>query len=407
MHRALFVAAFDSQLKWCGPIKKEFVERGYTCRVVVPYGRSALSKSQMIAAGFDAVEKLSWNEIKHEALKHDVVVISLIGPALRRFMFELSEAHTKEPRPIFVTGWVGIIIDKMLAGYLDRAPCDVVAVNSTEDLSEFENAAKQLGIPTDNLVLTGLPVLAPTAKIQRSGNIKKVLFADQPTVPSREEERLFVYRKMNEYSLLHPDRDVILKPRHRLSEDTLHKMEYHPELLLKGTKLAPNFSIEYSPISEIIESVDLLVTMSSTAALEALSVGTRVSLPLDLGVNERLGNHVFLHSGLLRTFSQINKDDIGHPEPQWLKSYFFGRKETAFESIADRCEKLIETGYRPGVDILDSVYFKAALGAHRTLNTLSSSPESQSALKRKIRKMRSNPSLFFSDAINKRKYKFK
>lgn len=229
MYSAMFLAAYDSQLKWCGPIKREFVKRGYTCRAVVPDSRSALSKSQIISAGFDSVERLSWDEIKCEALKHDIEVISLIGPTLRRFMFDLFACQTGEPRPVFVTGWVGVIFDKMLAGYLNRAPCDVVAVNSVDDLTKFEDCAKQLGIPTDNLVLTGLPLLAATAKRQRSSNIRKVLFADQPTVPSRKKERYFIYKKINDYALLHPNRDVILKPRHRVSEDTLHKIKYHPE----------------------------------------------------------------------------------------------------------------------------------------------------------------------------------
>ena len=407
MHSALFIAAYDSQLKWCGPIKSAFLKRGYTCRAVMPDSQSALSDPQIFSAGFEAIERLSWDEIKREALQNDIVVISLIGPTLRRFIFNLFSAQTGVQRPVLVTGWVGVIFDKLLAGYLDRAPCDVVAVNSTEDLRKFENTAKQLGIPIDNLVLTGLPLLAATAKKQRSCDIRKVLFADQPTVPSRKTERYFIYKKINEYALLHPNREVILKPRHRLSEDTLHKIKYHPELLLKDTKLARNFRIDYTPISEIIESVDLLVTISSTAALEALSVGTKVAFPLDLGLNERFGNHIFLNSGLLRTFSQINKDDIGHPDTQWLKSYFFERCQYASEIIADRCELLIENHYRPSTNILNSAYFAAMIDAHHSIDTATSNHERPSLLIRKSRKLFSSPSLFFSDAIKKRIRVFK
>lgn len=176
---------------------------------------------------------------------------------------------------------------------------------------------------------------------------------------------------------------------------------------MKGTKLAPNFRIDYTPISEIIESVDLLITMSSTAALEALSVGKKVAFPLDLGLNESLGNHVFLNSGLLRTFSQINKDDIGHPETQWLRSYFFGHSQTAFETIADRCESLIENNYRPSTNILNSTYFTAVIDAHHSTDAAFSNFESRSPLMRKARKLFLKPSLFFFDAIKKNIYEFK
>ena len=42
-------------------------------------------------------------------------------------------------------------------------------------------------------------------------------------------------------------------------------------------------------------------------------------LVLDLGVHERYGNHVFLNSGLLRTFADFEQDNIGHPNPDWFQ----------------------------------------------------------------------------------------
>ena len=103
--------------------------------------------------------------------------------------------------------------------------------------------------------------------------------------------------------------------------------------------------------------MDLLLTMSSTACLEAVGSGCRVGLVLDLGVHERYGNHVFLASGLLRTFDQLIADDIGAPERSWLGSYFFDRPGTATEQIVDRVEKLLATGERPSQRIRESAYF--------------------------------------------------
>ena len=82
-------------------------------------------------------------------------------------------------------------------------------------------------------------------------------------------------------------------------------MRHHPERLLAGDDLPPNVRFDYTPIAEALPTTDLLLTMSSTACLEALDHGCRVGLILDLGVHERYGNHVFLDSGLLRTFSQL------------------------------------------------------------------------------------------------------
>lgn len=358
---ALLIAAFDSQLKWCAGIRDELVRRGTECRVVVPDSRSALSAQQIRDAGFDDVDHLAWDDLVHEALSNDVVVCSLAGPMTQRLSIDLAMArHPGVTGPVVVSGWVGIIIEKVTAGYLDRAGTDIIAVNSAHDLAYFHDTARTLGLPSDNLVLTGLPFLSSSPQPERGGEIRRVLFADQPTVPSTPVERLHVYRRLIAYALDHPDRDVILKPRHRPGEDTFHRMAHHPADLLKGEELPPNFRLDYTPIGEQLATTDLLLTMSSTACLEALDRGCRVALVLDLGVHERYGNHVFLDSGLLRTFEEISKDEIGTPSAEWMSGYFGGRKQPANQTIADRIDILMASGERPSHAVWDSSYFRGA-----------------------------------------------
>ena len=367
---ALFLAAFDSQLKWCGQIQREFVRRGYSTQVIVPDIRSALSEAQIRDAGFDGVERASWDELLRMAISSDVVVCGLSGPPTRTLCFALAEqeAAGEQVRPVVITGWVGIIIEKLVAGYLDRCGSDLVAVNSALDLALFRNAAQRLSVPDGNLALTGLPFLSLSPSPLRSDPIRRVLFADQPTVPDDRGERLYVYRQLLRYAERHPDREVLLKPRHRPDEDTFHRMRHHPEDLLANAVRPANFQIDYTPISEILPTIDLLLTMSSTACLEALDSGCRVGLVLDLGIHERYGNQVFLDSGLLRTFSEIGDDDIGTPDPQWFSSFFFDRQGTAAALVADRAEELLSTGYRPSREVWASAYFRSAASAHRALN---------------------------------------
>jgi hypothetical protein len=356
--QALLIAAFDSQLKWVAGIRDELVARGFGCRVVVPDVRSALSAGQIAAAGIEAVESVSWDELLDRAVTSDVVVCGLSGPFTLRFTVDLAaRAVIGEPGPVVVTGWVGVIIEKITAGYLDRVGSDVVAVNCVDDLEHFVTVAQQLELSPDNLLLSGLPILGSSATAQRCDPVRRVLFADQPTVPGPAPERLHLYRRLIDYAYAHPEREVLLKPRHRPGEDTFHTMKHHPEDLLAGVGRPPNFRVDYTPVSEILPDVDLLVTMSSTACLEAVGSGCRVGLVLDLGVHERYGNHVFLASGLLRTFDQLIADDIGTPERAWLGSYFFDRPGTATEQIVDRVEKLLATGERPSRPIRASAYF--------------------------------------------------
>ncbi|HEU5483418.1 MAG TPA: DUF6716 putative glycosyltransferase, partial [Microlunatus sp.] len=322
---------------------------------------------QIADAGFDAVAASSWTELIEEAVGSDVVVCGLSGPFTLRFTVDLAaRLGVDGPGPVVVTGWVGVIIEKLTAGYLDRVGSDVVAVSCVEDLDHFVTVAQHLGLDPANLLLSGLPILASAAAPPRTGPIRRVLFADQPTVPGPGTERLYLYRRLIDYAYAHPEREVLLKPRHRPGEDTFHTMRHHPEDLLAQVEHPPNFRIDYTPISEVLPEVDLLVTMSSTACLEAIGAGCRVGLVLDLGVHERYGNHVFLASGLLRTVDQLIADDVGVPERTWLDSYFFDRPGTAAQQIVDRAEKLLASGKRPSRPIWDSAYFSSTARYLRT-----------------------------------------
>jgi hypothetical protein len=365
---ALLVAAFDSQLKWCAGIRDELESRGFATRVVVPDTRSALSDQQVRDAGFgqaDRVDRLPWVDLVGACLTSDVVVSALAGPSTRRLSLDVAAAldgpaTSGAPGPVQVSGWVGIIIEKITAGYLDRSGTDVVAVNSTADLAHFRRAGRALGIPTDNLLLSGLPFLSSRPRPPREGPVRTVLYADQPTVPASAAERAYVYRRIVEHARRHPEREVLLKPRHRPGEDTFHRMSYSPENLVPSGDLPDNFAIVHTPVPDLLDRVDLLVTMSSTACLEAVDRGARVALVLDLGVHERHGNHVFLDSGLLRTFDQIDADDVGTPSASFVHSWFGDRHSPAPVVIADRVEELLRSGHRPSRDVWRSTYFSGA-----------------------------------------------
>lgn len=366
MRRAIFAAAFDSQLKWCARIREELESRGVVCRIVVPNIRSALSNQQIADAGISRVERLTWQEMMHVAFSSDIFISALSGPSTKRIAIELRTRSQENGlrHPVLVSGWVGVIIEKLVAGYLDRCACDVVAVNSQEDWDRFHVVAEHLKIPTDNMVLSGLPFVPNAIAPQRTGPVKTVMFADQPTVPEAAWERLYVYRRLMDYARAHPDRRVILKPRHRPGEDTFHQMEHHPEDLLKKDTFPTNFEISYEPISKVLPDIDLMLTMSSTAALEAVADGCRVGFILDLGVHEKYGNQVFLNSDLLRTFDALIADDVGTPNTQWVDAFFPRLHETPAKIIVDRAMALVEADARPSEAVWATSYFEGASRFH-------------------------------------------
>jgi hypothetical protein len=120
-------------------------------------------------------------------------------------------------------------------------------------------------------------------------------------------------------------------------------MKFHPEVLLSGLRKPANFSIDYTPISARVADLDLMLTISSTAALEAVGAGVRTAFIADLDVREQLGNHILLGSDLLRTFDQLERDDIGVPSKAWIDDYFFDINGVApVEQIAERALELVQ-----------------------------------------------------------------
>jgi hypothetical protein len=113
--------------------------------------RYAISDGQLAAYGGCAVAYMSWVELVTASLHVDVVVLAMHGPLVRRFchdLFDAVELADTVP-PVTISGWVGVIIEKIIAGYIDRCATDIVAVNSLSNLATFEAVARSLDLPTD------------------------------------------------------------------------------------------------------------------------------------------------------------------------------------------------------------------------------------------------------------------
>ncbi|CAM5593965.1 hypothetical protein STENM327S_03859 [Streptomyces tendae] len=101
-------------------------------------------------------------------------------------------------------------------------------------------------------------------------------------------------------------------------------------------------------MGEVLDRTDLLVTVSSTAALESLHRRIPTVVLSDLGVREALGNHHFVGSGCLASWDQL---DAGHrpvPDPQWVARQGVaadGGYKTAFDEARGRIAALLA---RPG-----------------------------------------------------------
>lgn len=145
-----------------------------------------------------------------------------------------------------------------------------------------------------------------------------VVFAVQPSVPDSRKDRMYLLNRLVQHARLHPEREVLLKLRSRPGEHTTHIEEQPYQKLVQRLDPPANFRLVYGNMGEVLDRTDLLVTISSTAALESLHRRIPTVVLTDLGVREVLGNHHFVGSGCLASWDQLDEGHRPAPDEEWV-----------------------------------------------------------------------------------------
>ncbi|MFD5283280.1 DUF6716 putative glycosyltransferase [Streptomyces rubrogriseus] len=284
---------------------------------------------------------------------YDVLVLALVGGGVQAMLHGLGRVwQDRAERPVVVTGYVGVVYEKLADGLLLRHGADLVLANSRQDAERFRAVYEGVGADAAAVTEVALPFLGGSAYAGEPGDRGErpytVVFAAQPSVPDSRRDRTYLLERLIEHARLHPEREVLLKLRSRPGEHTTHIEELPYQRLVQRADPPANFRLVYGHMGEVLDRTDLLVTVSSTAALESLHRRIPTVVLSDLGVREALGNHHFVGSGCLASWDQL---DAGHrpaPDPEWVARQGVaadGGYETAFDQARARIAALL---VRPG-----------------------------------------------------------
>lgn len=254
-------------------------------------------------------------------------------------------------RPVVVTGYVGVVYEKLADGLLLRHGADVVLANSRHDAERFRAVYEGVGADASAVTEAALPFLGGEPHRPQEGR-DTVVFAAQPSVPASRADRTYLLRRLVEHARLHPDREVLLKLRSKPGEHTTHIEELPYQRLAERLPggLPPNFRLVYGHMGEVLDRTDLLVTVSSTAALESLHRRIPTAVLTDLGVREALGNHHFTGSGLLTSWDHLDGGFRPEPDPAWLAGQGVaadGTYATAYDHARARVDALLDAARLP------------------------------------------------------------
>ncbi|NGO14219.1 hypothetical protein G5C60_43165, partial [Streptomyces sp. HC44] len=373
--RVAVLADSDTRWKWgaltanrIAPAESDIRLDGYLLR-----GRATPTARQLQEVGVsaDSLREVTGVEflrvMREEA--YDMVVLALVGGAVQAMLHGLgyawkeraaSDLKERTKRPVVVTGYVGVVYEKLADGLLLRHGADLVLANSRQDAERFTAVYEGVGADASSVTEVALPFLggAPYEPHDRADPYT-VVFAAQPSVPESRKDRMYLLERLVRHARLHPDREVLLKLRSKPGEHTTHIEEQPYQKLAQRIDLPANFRLVYGHMGEVLDRTDLLVTVSSTAALESLHRRIPTVLLTDLGVRESLGNHHFVGSGCLASWDQLDAGHRPSPDEEWVARQGVaaagtsrtksgtGSYETAFDAARARIAGLLDKGELP------------------------------------------------------------
>ncbi|MEU9886110.1 DUF6716 putative glycosyltransferase [Sphaerisporangium sp. NPDC051017] len=378
------MADSDSYLKWAAGLLDQLpAEWNSTLAVVrTPIAPSPAQISAAVsgtrAAQGETPAVISARALRRlaERLRPDVILVACTGPVVDVLVSDVLDGF--KPRPVFVSGLPGISIPATEKAWLYRGGCDLFVLHSGREVEEFGRIGKELGA-AGTTALARLPYLdgllrsaAPAHTVSTEAPAhpatgRRVVFATQAKVPKRREDRESILFALDRLAAQRPDLDVVVKLRALTTERQTHNERYHYESLwasleAAGTVRPGGVRFAVGAMHEHLADAAGFVTVSSTAALEAIAGEVPLLVLSDFGVSAEMINLVFEDSGCLGTLDDLAQGEFRRPTAAWCDANYF--HDRASSDWIVRLTALVEqartTGLPPVRPLLDGPAHAAA-----------------------------------------------
>lgn len=328
--RVVAIADADSYVKWTGAlldsvpdIQRQMVVLRTPLTVSVDQEQTALAGTRFTS---DDVTRVDYADLATwlTSARPDVVVVAGRGPLVRIVMRQIDRV---QPRPVVVTGMPGISIPAQRGALTYRRESDLFVIHSRREARAFGELARHLGMNTP-IALATLPFAQPVT--QRRGGTDLV-FAAQALIPGTTAERRELADILREAADADPSRRVVVKLRSRQGEQETHFARDTFTDLLKNRPR--NLVFSHQPMAAALSRAEGLVTVSSTAAIEAIAAGVPVIALDSFGVSKANLNTVFHGSGLFGDADDVINRRFRHPSLAWMDdNYFHDESESTWWS---------------------------------------------------------------------------
>lgn len=360
--RVVAIADADSFVKWSAALLDAVPEplEGPGIRRHMLLVRTPLTVSreqeQMALAGTSlgdaSVTRVEFGEVAGWLQGHmpDVVVLAGRGPFVRLIARVIDRL---KHRPVVVSGLPGMSIPAQRGALEYRRESDLLVLHSHREIRAFEALGDRIGMPVP-LALATLPYARTralmrvgaqgadavgTARSDAAGHFgprqdasrssvlvtertgTDLVFAAQALVPAERHEREALVDILRRAAAARPNRRVVVKLRSRPGEAETH-LERDAYIEMLADRPA-NLVLSYEPMALALSKAEGLVTVSSTAAVEAIARRVPVIALDTFGVEKSLLNTVFAGSGLFGGAEDVIARRFRHPNTDWIRDNYF------------------------------------------------------------------------------------
>lgn len=310
------LADSDSYLKWAAATLDRIVPRAERRLIVVanpvmPSDRQRATAVAGTSFAPESVEVLSVDDALESVRRTgaDVVLVAMRGPLAALLLAMLAELPD---RPVLASGIPGIALPARRKALIYRAQADLVLVHSHHE----RRAYAQLDADLDHhhrFALTTLPFLE-----RRPSDGDDVVFAAQSLMPATRADRLRLVQRLADAARHDPHRSFIIKVRAMGAERQTHDDRWPLEsLLLELPDVPPNLQVRAGSMTTALDGAGAVVSVSSTALIEAVARGIPALVLDDFGVSDELLNSIFEGSGLLGSTDDLVAGRFAHADPDW------------------------------------------------------------------------------------------
>jgi CheY-like chemotaxis protein len=326
--RVLAVADSDSYVKWSAATLQKWPSSWSKAQVVIdnPIRPSTAQIEAAGAGSSDApMEVVSRGALLARIRREepDVLLLACTGPVVAALT--TSRSLRSQGRPVMVTGLPGISVPASRRALEQRRDADLLLLHSHREISAYARLRAELDSEIE-LGLATLPFLteatADAAARVRCDSDGPVIFAAQAHVPPAREQRKQILQALAAHSR------AVVKVRGRGGEEQTHRerwpyAELAADLVAAGRLPAEAISVDAGSMARALRGARGLVTVSSTAALEAVAADVPILILSDFGVSARLINVAFDGSGCLGSLDDLRHGHFTRPSPEWLRANYF------------------------------------------------------------------------------------